>query len=148
MERSFLGNSWKEGASLAREPTCAKEGRHKRMPVGQAGVRHVGEEAELDRGICVPMWVASGSEQFWVEGRQPRWTRPFLGGSASAPEAKHLIPRAQRGSLSGASVFSEHVCWTCRSMHGQISFHVLASSLTIGLLRTTLHLLQKIQKMQ
>lgn len=73
MERSFLGNSWKEGASLAREPACTKEGRHKRMPVGQAGIRHVGKEAELDRGICVPMWVASGSEQFWVEGRKPGW---------------------------------------------------------------------------
>lgn len=73
MERSLLGNSWKEGASPAREPACTKEGRHQRMPVRQARVRHVGEEAELDRDICVPMWVASGSAQCWVEGRKPGW---------------------------------------------------------------------------
>lgn len=61
------------------------------------------------------MW---GLQQLWVEGKKLGWTRPLLGGTASAPEAE---ARGHPGSVwlgePGAGKF--RTCWLNALFHAR-----------------------------
>lgn len=88
------------------------------MPVGQAGVRHVGEEAELDRGICFPMWWLQAQNSFgWKEGSQ---------GGKTFPGRKCFSSRGQASYSQGSAWFTEwSVCVLCTRLLN-VPFHAWA----------------------
>lgn len=84
------------------------------MPLGQAGVWHGGEEAELGRGVYVPTWLASGQRHVGTSAvsgarKEAGMDQTFTGRNRlSSRGQNHVAPQAECDSVSGASACSEH----------------------------------------
>lgn len=101
------------------------------MPVGRAEVWSGREEAELDRGACVPTWVASGQRHAGTsavlcERKEAGVDKTFTGRSSLSSRGQSMWPPGLRVVQRVERLQTRNVLAECAAPGGQASVHVLA----------------------